>query len=320
MRHRSLRGARAILPHGARALAAVLLCGALAACSGAPGGGPGGGESTSGASFDPPAQVVTSPFSPDGATSSHGASIDTSHVAQGYVAAAATDSNRLKLEVSSGDTKYYYDLPGDGTPIAAPLTLGSGSYLFRVMRNTTQNQYVEICAARADVLLESDFAPYLRPSVYCDYGPDSACVAKAQELAQGASNQGEAVRAICEYVVQNVSYDYDKARQLANATGYVPNPDETLASGKGICFDYASLGAAMLRSQGIPTQIVTGNVAPDDIYHAWIMVNIDGTWKSAQFSVDQNTWSRVDLTFAATAGDDQSLVGDGNTYTERYVY
>ena len=74
----------------------------------------------------------------------------------------------------------------------------------------------------------------------------------------------------------------------------------------------------MLRSQGIPTKIVTGNVSPDNIYHAWIMVHIDGTWKNAQFSVNPNTWSRVDLTFAANGAN--SNVGDGKSYTDRYVY
>ena len=119
-------------------------------------------------------------------------------------------------------------------------------------------------------------------------------------------------------MVDNVSYDNDKASKLKQATGYVPNPDKTLTSKKGVCFDYASLGAAMLRSVGIPTKIVTGYVSPDQIYHAWIMVYIDGTWKSAQFSVDRNTWSRVDLTFAAS-GDNKN-VGDGKEYTDRYVY
>ena len=98
----------------------------------------------------------------------------------------------------------------------------------------------------------------------------------------------------------------------------MPNPDETLSSKTGICFDYASLGAAMLRAVGIPTKIVCGYVSPGQIYHAWIMVYIDGTWTSAQFDVESKTWSRVDLTFAA--GGTTENVGDGKEYTDRYVY
>lgn len=105
---------------------------------------------------------------------------------------------------------------------------------------------------------------------------------------------------------------------MKEASGYVPDPDATLSSQTGICFDYASLGAAMLRSQGIPTKIVTGYVSPSNIYHAWIMVYIDGTWKSAQFSVEKDAWSRVDLTFAA--GGSSTNVGDGKSYTDRFTY
>ena len=119
-------------------------------------------------------------------------------------------------------------------------------------------------------------------------------------------------------MVGNISYDYDKASELANATGYVPDPDATLASGTGICFDYASLSAAMLRSLGIPCKIVTGYVSPDNLYHAWNLVYLNGGWVSVEFSIDPDTWTRVDLTFAAAGSG--GTVGDGTSYTDRYIY
>ena len=143
-------------------------------------------------------------------------------------------------------------------------------------------------------------------------------MAKARELTADASNQGEAVQRVCEFVVDNVAYDTTKAATLENATGYVPNPDETLATGKGVCFDYASLGAAMLRSLGFPTKVVTGYVSPGDLYHAWIMVYVDGSWQTGEFAVSADEWSRVDLTFAASSSTE--FTGDGASYTERYVY
>lgn len=203
-------------------------------------------------------------------------------------------------------------------PSFAPLTFGDGAYQFRVMQNTSGDNYVELLSATVSVALSSERAPFTVPNVYCNYTDTSACVKKARELTKDAQNQGDAVKDICQWVVDNVSYDNDKASKLKQATGYIPNPDKTLTSKKGVCFDYASLGAAMLRSVGIPTKLVTGYVSPDQIYHAWIMVYIDGTWKNAQFSVDKNAWSRVDLTFAA--GGDNKNVGDGKEYTDRYVY
>ena len=144
------------------------------------------------------------------------------------------------------------------------------------------------------------------------------CAIDTSQLAQGAANQGDVVRNIYQWVVDNITYDHDKAAQLASATGYVPDPDATLASGTGICFDYASLGAAMLRSLGIPCQVITGYVSPDDVYHAWNMVYIDGEWISVEISIKPNSWTRVDLTFAASGA--ASTIGDGTSYTDRYTY
>ena len=265
-----------------------------------------------GAAFNPPDEVAL-PI-----VDASDLEIDTSHASDGYVVAHASSSTRLKLQVSKGDTTYNYDLQNNGTPEVFPVNMGDGNYLFRVMKNTDGNNYVELTHAEADIALSSEFAPFLIPNQFCDYSATSACVAKARELTAGVENQGEAVKAVCEYIVANVAYDTGKARELSASTGYVPDPDSTLASGAGVCFDYASLGAAMLRSQGIPTKIVTGYVSPGDLYHAWIMVYIDGSWHTAKFSVNPDTWSRVDLTFAASGSTE--FTGDGANYTDRYVY
>ncbi len=300
---------------------ALVLAICLAACggSGATGGGATSADETDGPAYTVPDQVQLAPMDEAAATAANDSAIDTSHVADGYVSAHATSDIRLKFLVTSGDQTYAYDIPGDGTPTSFPLNMGDGAYTFRVMRNTSGNNYVEINSAAADVSLSSEFAPYLRPNVFCNYTADSACVARAAELAADAKNEGDVVRAVFDFVTENVTYDNDKAAELANAEGYIPDPDETLASGTGICFDYASLGAAMLRSLGIPTQIVTGYVSPSNIYHAWIMVYIDGSWHSARLSVDPDTWTRVDLTFAAGSGS-TDFVGDGKDYTDRFIY
>ena len=305
------------------ACCAVALVAALSrtACGGGGGGGGAGGgaDSTSGASFQAPADVASPAFDSADAVSQNDGSIDTSKVNDGIVMAQGTSASRLKLLVTHGDMSYNYDIPGDGTPITAPINMGDGAYTFAIMRNTGEQNYVEINSTTADVKLTSETAPFTQPNMYCNYSSSSACVTKARDLTADCENVGDAVRAVCTYIVDNVSYDTDKATQLSKITGYVPNPDETFSTNKGICFDYASLGAAMLRSMGIPTKIVTGYVSPDDLYHAWIMVYIDGSWSSAQFSVSPQSWSRVDLTFAADSSN-QGFVGDGLSYTERYVY
>lgn len=280
--------------------------------------GCGSPEGTSGANFSSPKKIEEASFHSSSATGAHGALIDTSCASQGYIAAKASNSSRLKLQITLGDQSINHDLPNDGTVAIYPLTFGDGDYGIRVMQNTSGSNYVELYRTQKSVTLESEFAPFLRPNLYCEFSNESAAVKKARELVADTENVGDAVEAICTYVVDNINYDDAKAKKVAKSTGYLPDPDSTLSSGKGICFDYASLGAAMLRSQGIPAKIVTGYVSPDNIYHAWIMVYIDGTWTSAQFSVEQNTWSRVDLTFAASS--DNTFVGDGKDYQDRYTY
>lgn len=196
--------------------------------------------------------------------------------------------------------------------------MGNGAYTVRVMQNTSGNRYIEVFSASATVTLSSETAPYVRPNLFCNYTQNSACVKKAAELCANAKNESEAFDAIYDYICLNVTYDYSKADYWASASGYVPDPDATLASGTGICFDYASLTAAMLRSQGIPCKILTGYVSPDNIYHAWDMVYINGSWSSLHISAPSGTWGRADLTFAANGA--ANSIGDGTGYTDRYTY
>lgn len=294
----------------------MLLLFLLTACSGGGGGGAaagsGGGEATGGP-FTAPADVRMPEVNLEGDPS-----IDLSHDSDGYVAVQASNESRLKFQVKKGEMAYNYDMPNDGTYAVFPVNMGDGSYDFRIMKNTEGSNYVELMSESDNVSLSSEFAPFIVPNQFCNYNPSSACVAKARELTSSVSNQGDALRVICTYLVDNITYDKEKAVQVSNATGYIPSPDETLSTGKGICFDYASLAAAMLRSMGLPTKIITGYVGAESIYHAWIMVYIDGQWHSAAFSVNPQSWSRVDVTFAA-AGNNE-FVGDGSAYTDRYVY
>ena len=271
-----------------------------------------GSTEATGAEFDPPT-TVDMPV-----VSAGGPSIDTSHASDGYVVARFSSATRLKFQVSKGEMVYNYDLPNDNTPVVFPVNMGDGDYVLRIMKNTEGNNYVEVQRVEENIALTSEFAPFLLPNQFCDYDEQSKCVAKARELTASATNQGEAVRAVCDYIINNVSYDTDKAQVLTTATGYIPNPDQTLNDGTGVCFDYAALGAAMLRSLGLPTKIITGYVTPGDLYHAWIMVYVDGSWRTGEFTVSPDTWSRVDLTFAASGSSE--FTGDGTSYTERYVY
>ena len=262
--------------------------------------------------------MAAAAFHPDLAEGKAGALIDLSAAAEGYVAVSATSDKRLKFQVRKDDWTYNYDIASDGTPSIFPLQCGNGHYTFRIMENVTEKKYVQIGGAERDVTLIDEFQPFLRPSDYVDYSPDSACVKKAAELASGCSTRLEVVGAVYNYVIRNVRYDTRKAKNVTS--GYLPYPDETMSTGRGICFDYASLTAAMLRSQGVPTKVIFGYVSPDDLYHAWNMFYTEESgWVTVSFEVSKNSWTRLDLTFTANGANDK-FVGDGSNYADVYSY
>ena len=247
-----------------------------------------------------------------------GVQLDLSSTADGYVAIAATSESRLKFQVLKDEVTYTYNIASDGTPSIFPLQCGDGHYTFRVMENVVDTKYAVKMTTEADVVLSDEFQPYLRPSDYVNYSQTSQCVSKASELAAQAEDELGVVSEVFDYICSGVTYDKEKAANVG--TDYLPNPDETLATGKGICFDYASLAAAMLRSQGIPTQVIFGYVSPNDLYHAWNMFYTEETgWVTVDYQVSQDTWNRLDLTFSAN-GADENFIGDGGNYADVYIY
>ncbi len=256
-------------------------------------------------------------FNEDNAECAHDCAIDTTNANAGYITASATSSGTLKFQVLCGDGSYNYDMPNDGQVSAFPMNMGDGTYTLRVMQNVEGNNYIQLFSTTVDVTLDSEFEPFLSPSIYCDFDKDSACVQEAQTLIEGANSQAAAAEAIYNWIVENIDYDTDKAKQVQNVTGYIPDPDETYTDKSGICFDFAALYAAMMRSVGIPTKIVTGYVAEGSIYHAWNMVYLEGTWVNVSFTVPANEWSRIDTAFASAG---PQILGGKDDYVDRFVY
>ncbi len=270
-----------------------------------------------GAGYQAPAMLYAE-FHADKANGNNGALLDLSMVNQGVVAVKGTSSKRLRFIIVVNGQNYYFNMKNDGTPSVFPLTSGSATYKFRVMENTTGSKYRELYSNSTWVQLDSQFVPYVRNSDYVPYTADSACVKKAAELAGTADSAVGVVSKVYGYIISSIVYDYYKANTVQS--GYMSDPDSTLSTGTGICFDYAALAAAMLRSQGIPTKMVFGYVGPSGAYHAWNMFYTAETgWVTATFQVPKDAWNRMDLTFCA-GGIDPSYIGNGTNYSDVYYY
>lgn len=246
--------------------------------------------------------------------------LDASQTEHGYICVQYTgQSPKVKLQLTGPDTvTYTYNL-ATNVMDTFPLTGGSGSYQVGVYENISGTQYSTAFYQELSVQIQNEFDPYLYPNQYVDFTPDSLAVAKAAELSAIADTDLDVVAEIYNYVITNVTYDYEKASNIAS--GYLCDVDATLTSGTGICLDYAALMAAMLRSQGIPTHLEVGYAK--EAYHAWISTYVDEKgWINGIIEFDGKSWSLMDPTFAANSSE-QSLkkfIGDGSNYTVKYIY
>ena len=247
--------------------------------------------------------------------------VDISHLDLGYLMVKYTGSSaRLYVQLvgpDETDSKYFME-PSDAY-VTLPLTAGDGEYYLCAYENIGGEQYSPILSELLQVELTSELAPFLCSNQYVNFTGDSEAVALAKELTAEAADDLEKVQQVYLWVVRNIEYDYEKA--VTVSTGYLPDVDQTLKTKKGICFDYAALMTAMLRSLGIPTKLNIGYLT-EDTYHAWISVYLEETgWVDDLIRFDGTDWELMDPTVASSAGKQtaKEMASDGANYIVRYV-
>lgn len=243
--------------------------------------------------------------------------LDASHTGEGYLMVSYRGSNqKVKLQLTGPDSvTYTYNLH-DGYE-TFPLTAGNGAYTLGVYENIEGTSYASVFSQTLDVTLTNEFGPFLYSNQYVNFNKDSKPVQKAMELASSADTDLDVVENVYNYIIQNFTYDYDKASSVQS--GYLPDVDAVYQSKTGICFDYASLMATMLRTQNIPTRLEIGYM--DDVYHAWISVYTEETgWINGIIHFDGSNWILMDPTFASTSSSPKDFLADSGEYIMKYVY
>ena len=246
--------------------------------------------------------------------------IDYSHTEDGYVMVCYTGETdqRLKVLVKGPEITYAYDLPV-GEWITFPLSDGNGPYNVGMYINVTGNKYAVVMTADFVVELSDEFAPFLRPNQYVNYIHAPNTVQLGAELTVGIDHPLEKVAAVYDHVIHGFAYDYEKAAIVQS--GYLPDLDAVLAEEKGICFDYAALMTAMLRSQNVPCKLVVGYAGT--VYHSWISVwTEENGWIDGAIFFDGNTWKRMDPTFASSGEGDPEIMDfiENGEYRALYLY
>lgn len=247
--------------------------------------------------------------------------LDFSHAEQGYfIGQLSGQDKKINIQVTGPDGVIYnYFLESPECSAVFPFTAGSGNYLVLTFERISNDQYVSLFSHSLTVNLDNEFLPFLYPNQYVNFSKDSQAAALAAELTADAETDLDALRSLYEYVIHNISYDDHKAATVQS--GYLPDIDQTLQSGTGICFDYAALTTAMLRMLSIPARLEIGYSS--DVRHAWIDVYIESIgWVENAIEFNGNEWKLMDPTFAAADSEHEAIqdyIGDGDNYVLQYV-
>ena len=212
-------------------------------------------------------------------------SIDRGQLASGIITTTYTPKKNVasKIMITKGDVKYTYDIKTDGS---YPLQLGNGKYTVAIFDNIEGNRYRRIETEEIELKLEDKNSVFLQSTQIINWDYNMEAIKKAEELTEGIENDEEKVIEIYNFIINNISYDREKIKNVQ--TGYIPSIDHILKDKKGICYDFSALFAAMLRSQGIPAKLIMGREkSAMNVYHAWNQVYLEDTGK----------WITVDTTY-----------------------
>lgn len=250
--------------------------------------------------------------------------LDYSNASEGYISVCRKSSDKaMKLRIIFGEKTYDHDI-GIGEEYF-PLSCGSGTYKAQVYENTEGNSYAKVMEQDITVKIKPETSPFLYPNKYVSFDSGSNSVRKSAELCAGKTDVIEKLAAIFQWITDNVTYDKELAEKVQKGyiTEYIPDPDSVLKKKTGICYDYASLFAAMARSQGIPTRLVKGYASPD-IYHAWNEVYTEETgWITPELLLSKHGYNILDSTFYAGSSDKEKIakyISDSGNYSALYYY
>lgn len=236
---------------------------------------------------------------------------DTSDLDQGviHISYDARQDRQLRVLITKGDQRYTYQLKPDGTRDSFPLQMGNGTYKIDVVQNIGGNRYSFVDSKQVNLDLEDHNVVFLNSIQEIRWTPEDPPIQNSAQMIGEKEDPNQQIRTVYDYMIRNYSYDYGKIFRLTST--YLPDIVQTYMEKKGICYDYASLMAAMKRSEAIPVKLVKGYTTHVDEYHAWNEVYLNGEWHIIDSTVDA---------VYREHGVDFSMIKDPSEYQKVYEY
>jgi len=218
------------------------------------------------------------------------------------------ENNKFKLRITKSNTVLNYDVPLK-TTIKIPIQLGNGIYLVELFQNIVGTQYIKLFEGNIKVMWGEDTDAFLCSNEIINFDASTSISDLLQKVTAGQTDSPSKIVAIYNYVIKNMTYDYDKINHIDSF--YIPNIDGILKIKSGICYDYSVVFAAMLRKSNVPAKLITGYRSDMKEYHAWNEVWIDSGWKTVD-----TTWDSVLMRCGKTC----YMVKDSNLYNAEKTY
>lgn len=181
---------------------------------------------------------------------------------------------QMYLVVEKGRQTYSYRLPKSQN---ISLPFGSGSYHVSVYKGNGRHfEFLEEKSMRTTissvkqatqqhVLIPGTSEPYVKR------------ILNTQFKGWTKWSADKKVRQVHAYVTKNYRYDYVLEKKVPD--WYQPNYSKLSKTKKGICYDFASLNASLLRAMHVPTRLVMGYPSNTTSYHSWNEVYVNKSWK-----------------------------------------
>jgi len=225
--------------------------------------------------------------------------------------ADATIAKRTMVRVEMEGGKNYVYVVRKNEDSGFPLQMGNGAYSVRVLEQVEGTKFRAVSREDISLNLKDSRVVFNQSIQNIAWSRDSEAAKKAAELVKGKTTADDKIKAIYDFITKTIVYDFDKIDKVTS--DYIPSPDATLKSKKGICYDYSALFAAMLRSQDISAKLIKGYCDDVDVYHAWNEVYLES----------QKKWVIIDTTIDAVyvaAGQKINMHKDPKTYRMEKEY
>ncbi len=215
--------------------------------------------------------------------------IDLSNIRDGYILARCEAGRTAYLQIEKDGKRINEFLPANNEWHTYPLTMDDGAYTATICLRRSGNLYDKQVAVAFEAAMPDPMTKFLLPNYLVDYGEDSAVVALAHQLYAEAATDEELVQNTLLWMQDNLQYNdapiMDENDQLT-VEYYLPDLERVLREKHGICSDYAALFAAIMRINGIPCQMIYGDLRFETggvKYHAWNLLWVEdeqgGAWR-----------------------------------------